>query len=553
MTSLPAPHDTDAEQALLGAMLLTSTAIHDAIDTGLTSADYYNPNHAHIHEAIIRLHHRGIPADIVTVHAELNGHGDQIGGKPFLAQLQAQTPTSYSSRHYARIVHEHAQRRRLAALLHTARDTVLEGHDPTHLLDQLTHHLPGHDTTSLRIPDLAAITNGTIQEEPPTILTRLDNQALLYPGRLCCIYGEPSVGKTWIAYAAGAETLRNGGSLLVLDWEDSATNFVIRMRALGVADPTIADPTRVVYINPELGLRQTADRQHLVDIIEQLPEPVMVIVDAYGPALARDGIEENSNTDVLAWTDQALSPLTRAGALVLILDHVSKDPATRTRGGRGAGAKLALITGAAYEVRTIQAFSRTRPGRLKLVIAKDRLGHVGPVGANAGEVVITPDDDRIHIDIEPPADRDQPFRPTHLMEKVSRYVEDADEPVSARTITSAVPGKNEPIREAIRLLATEGFLTESGQTGRGGGVTYTSKIPFREDETNRAQPRPNRAPGADQSNRAPAPPHNEVRGHGARFELFDPTPTGPTAPLDHDWFYDPDEIPPFDPTDEPPE
>lgn len=470
----PAPHDTDAETALLGAMLLTRDAIRDAIDQGVTHADYYTPNHAHIHQAIINLYQRGTPADPVTVAAELNGRSDTIGGRPALAQLQADTPASVSSKHYAQIVHTHAQTRRLLALLDDTRHTVLEGHDPTHLLELLTTTRIGAQTTGLRIPDLAAICDGTITEELPELLTRLDNQRLLYPGRLCCLLGEPSVGKTWIAYAAGAELLNQGGSLVALDWEDTETNFVIRMRALGVPDHVLTNRTRVVYISPELGLRNLADRQQLAQVVEQLNGPVMVIVDAYGPALARDGVDENSNSDVLTWTDQAFSPLTRAGALVLILDHVSKDPATRTRGGRGAGAKLGLITGAAYEVRTIQAFSRHHPGRLKLIIAKDRLGHVGPVGANAGEVVITPAGDRIHIEIEPPPDRDVPFRPTHLMEKVSLYVETAGEPVSARTIEQHVSGKGTAIREAIRILADEQHLTESGKTTRGGGALYVS-------------------------------------------------------------------------------
>ena len=540
MTRAAVPHDPAAETALLGTMIATRPDIDRVLEHGVTAHDFYDPRHQAVFNAIVDLHFADQRVDVITVANQLTSTVDRDA----VRRLVLDAAGLVNIPEYARIVRDHARRRQLLAVLADATEAVRNGDDPTTFIERLTDTDPA-TTDGLRISDLAAVCAGTITEEHPTLLTRLDHQPLLYEQRISALLGEPSVGKTWIAFAAAAETLTAGGSVIALDWEDTDTNFVTRMRALGVTDHVLADQGRVVHIHPEQGLRNPHDIRHAVRLVERLPAPVLVIVDAYGPALARDGVEENSNGDVLQWTDRALAPLARAGAAVLILDHVTKDPATRTRGGRGAGAKLALITGAAYEVRTLVPFARGRAGRLRLIIAKDRLGHVGPVGSNAGEVVITPDGDRLHIDVEPPQDKDQPFRPTHLMEKVSRYVEELTEPVSKRQITTTVSGNTDALRAAVDLLAAEGYLTDSGQSGRGGGVLYVSGRPFREPTPTAPQPRPNRAQGAVPETAPTAPPTTFTSGGVGAVPDWEQGSLEPTAPTE--------EHPPFDPHEEPPD
>jgi replicative DNA helicase len=108
------PHNLDAEQSLLGAMLLSRDAIAAAVEF-CRAEDFYKPAHAHIFDAITTLYSRGEPADPVTVADELGRAGllDAAGGLQALVALQADTPATTNAGRYAEIVEEHALLRRL--------------------------------------------------------------------------------------------------------------------------------------------------------------------------------------------------------------------------------------------------------------------------------------------------------------------------------------------------------------------------------------------------------------------------------------------------------
>ena len=108
------PHDLDAEESLLGAMLLSGDAITEAIQT-CSAADFYKPAHAHIFNAVVSLFNAGTPVDAITVADELRRAGvlDDVGDPTTLVGLQANTPSLANAKHYARIVEEHALLRRL--------------------------------------------------------------------------------------------------------------------------------------------------------------------------------------------------------------------------------------------------------------------------------------------------------------------------------------------------------------------------------------------------------------------------------------------------------
>ncbi|MGH7749796.1 MAG: DnaB-like helicase N-terminal domain-containing protein, partial [Candidatus Dormibacteria bacterium] len=75
------PHNLDAEQSLLGAMLLSRDAIAAAVET-TKADDFYKPSHSHLFDAITSLYARGEPADPVTVADELGRAGllEPLGG-----------------------------------------------------------------------------------------------------------------------------------------------------------------------------------------------------------------------------------------------------------------------------------------------------------------------------------------------------------------------------------------------------------------------------------------------------------------------------------------
>ncbi|MDQ6616612.1 MAG: replicative DNA helicase [Actinomycetota bacterium] len=108
------PHNLQAEESLLGAMLLSTDAIAAGVE-GCSADDFYKPAHGHVFATICCLYGQGEPADPVTVADELRRAGllDAIGGPASLISLQANTPATTNAARYAKIVEEHALLRRL--------------------------------------------------------------------------------------------------------------------------------------------------------------------------------------------------------------------------------------------------------------------------------------------------------------------------------------------------------------------------------------------------------------------------------------------------------
>src|SRR5690349_12813850 len=108
------PQDSDAEQSVLGSMLISKDAIAD-VNEQIGGADFYRPAHETIYDAIVDLYGRGEPADPVTVAAELQRRGElgRVGGAPYLHTLSANVPIAANAAYYAEIVHEKAILRRL--------------------------------------------------------------------------------------------------------------------------------------------------------------------------------------------------------------------------------------------------------------------------------------------------------------------------------------------------------------------------------------------------------------------------------------------------------
>ena len=109
------PHNLQAEESVLGAMLLSRDAIGAVSEQGLVPGDFYRPAHQHVFDAIRALYSTGSPVDTVTVADELRRNGllAEIGGAEALHELQNATPAISSAWHYARIVQDTAMLRRL--------------------------------------------------------------------------------------------------------------------------------------------------------------------------------------------------------------------------------------------------------------------------------------------------------------------------------------------------------------------------------------------------------------------------------------------------------
>ncbi|MBX3455876.1 replicative DNA helicase [Ferrovibrio sp.] len=123
-----APHNLDAEQELLGAILVNNDAAH-RVSGFLRAEHFYNELHRRIYEAALTLVERGEIANPVTLKAyfERDELLAQIGGPAYLARLAAMATTVINAEDYARVIHDLAMRRELIRM---GEDMVNQAYDP---------------------------------------------------------------------------------------------------------------------------------------------------------------------------------------------------------------------------------------------------------------------------------------------------------------------------------------------------------------------------------------------------------------------------------------
>jgi replicative DNA helicase len=109
------PSAIEVEESLIGAMLLSQEAVSIAYET-VQPEDFYRPLHGQILSAIIALANAGEPVDYVTVQAKLQERGAVAVELAVLSSLQMNTPSAANAQHYAELVREKAQQRRLIAV-----------------------------------------------------------------------------------------------------------------------------------------------------------------------------------------------------------------------------------------------------------------------------------------------------------------------------------------------------------------------------------------------------------------------------------------------------
>ncbi|MDP9406580.1 MAG: AAA family ATPase, partial [Actinomycetota bacterium] len=279
----------------------------------------------------------------------------------------------------------------------------------------------------------------------------------LYRGRIHSVSGEPESCKGWIALAACTERFLAGQRVLYVDFEDTAPSIVARLLALGACAEAIRD--RFVYLRPDEPLDERARRY----LQEAAVDVTLVVLDGVTESLAQQGLNLESNSDIAAWLELLPRPLARAGAAVVLLDHVVKDREQRGRYAIGAQHKLAGID-AAYTVKVITPFGRGREGKVKLTVAKDRPGHVRGFAVERKDAavirLISDEDGAVRVVVEPPDAAAPPaFRPTTLIEKLSKAVE-AEPGLTTNGVIEAVGGKKDAKREALRLLVDEGYIEQ---------------------------------------------------------------------------------------------
>jgi len=101
------PHDIEAEQAVLGSMLVDKDAVISSIEI-LKEEDFYRDDNKYIYRSMLYLYDKGLPIDIITVKNDLLSKGilDQVGGLEYISSLTEQVPTTANVEQYIQIVEE---------------------------------------------------------------------------------------------------------------------------------------------------------------------------------------------------------------------------------------------------------------------------------------------------------------------------------------------------------------------------------------------------------------------------------------------------------------
>jgi replicative DNA helicase len=207
------PQDLNAEQGVLGGMLLSKDAIADVIDV-VKGRDFYKPAHELVFESILDLYGRGEPADAVTVSAELTKRGDlaRIGGAPYLHTLMSSVPTAANAGYYAVIVRERAILRRLveAGTRVAQMGYTTDGADLDEIVNRaqaeifsVTEQRAAEDYAPLAdimegaLDEIESISNRSGQMTGvPTGFTDLDALTNgLHPGQMVIVAARPAMGK----------------------------------------------------------------------------------------------------------------------------------------------------------------------------------------------------------------------------------------------------------------------------------------------------------------------------------------------------------------------
>jgi hypothetical protein len=308
------------------------------------------------------------------------------------------------------------------------------------------------DSHSWQPVDLVAL--GLDPPSPPTIA------GLIYPGRRHIVSGEPETLKTWLALVACADEIRAGSTVVYADFENGGASMLERLRALRLSDHELE---RFLYLAPE---EPMTDPSILADVRALLVErqPSLVVFDSYTAALSLHDLDPNSGVEVERFGREVIAPIQDVGAAFLALDHLPKAREGRGKFAIGSERKVAG-TDVHLGLEAVQPFGRGKSGLARVITHKDRPGHLSRPRAAELELTSDAETGSVTWTFRQPREADDDaggFRPTRLMEKVSRFVEAhvPEETPSRKAVEEAVTGKATFVRQAMDVLLAEDFIAE---------------------------------------------------------------------------------------------
>ncbi|MBI5776681.1 MAG: replicative DNA helicase [Nitrospirae bacterium] len=241
------PQNLEAEQSVLGAILLENSSMSKAMEI-LTEEDFYKTAHRKIYLGMLDLSEHGEVIDQITLTEHLKGKGmlESVGGAAYLAELVQAVPTAANIRYHCKIVRDKAL---LRGLIGTSTEVITRGYDGTSSVDDLLDYAErsvfslaqgklGRSFTELKhaIMESLEFVNTLFQRNEhitgvPTGFAELDDlTAGLQPSDLIVIAGRPSMGKTSLVLGIAQHAAVSHKKVVgIFSLEMSKAQLVLRM------------------------------------------------------------------------------------------------------------------------------------------------------------------------------------------------------------------------------------------------------------------------------------------------------------------------------------
>ncbi|MFT6431882.1 MAG: replicative DNA helicase [Halopseudomonas sp.] len=331
------PHSIEAEQAVLGGVMLENTTWERVVEL-LSEPDFYRHDHRLIFRALASLAARNQPFDVVTLAEELDREGliDQVGGLAYLGQLAKNTPSVANISAYTHIIRERSTLRKLISTSSNIADSAFnpKGKQANAILDEAERQIFAIAESRPKTGGPESVTNlltkaidkiDTLFNSDGAItglstgFTDLDEMTSgLQPADLVIIAGRPSMGKTTFAMNLVENVvLRYDKAVLVFSLEMPGDSLVMRMlSSLGRIDqskvragrlddddwPRLTSAVnllndRKLFIDDTAGLSPMEMRARARRVVREHGEIGMIMID-YLQLMQIGGTSENRTNEI---------------------------------------------------------------------------------------------------------------------------------------------------------------------------------------------------------------------------------------------------------------
>lgn len=244
------PHSVEAEQSVIGSMIMDREAIVVASEI-ITADDFYGKQYATLFEAMVELNNSGLPVDLVTLQDKLKEKGvpQEVSSVEFIRDIVNAVPTSANIKHYANIVAEKSVLRKLIKLNEEISNTCYAGTEPLDIIleetEKKTFNLVQRRNTGEFVPirqvvmnvmdqiEMAARNKGTVTGIETGFVDLDYKTAGMQPSDLVLIAARPSMGKTaFVLNIAEHVAFKNNECVAIFSLEMSKEQLVNRMMSL---------------------------------------------------------------------------------------------------------------------------------------------------------------------------------------------------------------------------------------------------------------------------------------------------------------------------------